>query len=93
MLKGFNSVSKTLQKPRSDYKLFYKWQYKKEIVFHSLSTLHFLYDSKGLSGFLRMLKIRSRDVFGMYKKILYDRSNMRCDTDAVKTTLKISDIK
>lgn len=93
ILCGFTKVSKKMQKPRKNYTHFYKWQYKVEILNHSLSTLHFLYESKGFSGFCKMIIVRFMDVKRMIHRMVFDRSNVRYDADAVSKSLKNSDIK
>lgn len=84
-----------MQKERHSYTTFYKYQYKKEMIEHSLSTLHFLYDTKGFWGFLRMLKVRWYAVYRMIHRMIFDRSKMRYDADGVdpKHMLKNSDIR
>lgn len=93
ILKKFQVVSDKIQNNRKDYAHFYKYQYKKEMIYHSLSTLHFLYDTKGFRGFVRILKRRYREVRRMIHRMIFDRSKMRYDNDAVGTTLKNSDLK
>lgn len=93
MVKGFKKVSSCMQKKRKNYSSFYKWQYKKEILYHSLSTLHFLYDSKGVTGFFKILFVRFMDVRRMVHRMIFDRSKMRYDNDAVNKGLKNSDIQ
>ena len=93
IINGYNKVSKRLQKDRKDYTRFYKYSYKKEMVCHSLSTLHFLYDSKGPLGFLKMLKVRFSEVKRMLHRFVFDRSKIRYDADAVGSQLSNNDIK
>lgn len=95
MLKSFNSVSKNLvKKVGNEYVSFYKYQYKKEIVYHSFSTLLFIYKSKGLKRMLRILRTRIWDIFRMIKRVLVNRSKVRYDSDALykKHELKDDDI-
>ena len=95
ILKSFDSVSKDLvHKAGSDYVSFYKYQYKKEVIYHSLSTLSFLYKSKGLKGMARILRKRIWDIFRMMKRIVINRSKTRYDSDALykKHALKEDDI-
>lgn len=95
MLQDFEKVSHMMQKERSSYENFYKYQYKKEMIAHSLSTLHFLYDTKGFWGFVKMLKVRWYAVYRMIHRMIFDRSNMRYDADGIdpRHTLKNSDIR
>lgn len=92
MLKSLAKVSRRMQQA-DNYKTFYNWQYKKEMLYHSLSALHFLYDTKGFKGLMKMLKVRSYDVCTMFSRMIKGRSNMRYDSDAVDTKLTNSDIK
>lgn len=95
ILKGFENVSKKMQKEYRSYENFYKYQYKKEMIAHSLSTLHFLYNTKGVWGFLRMLKVRWYAVYRMVHRMIFDRSKMRYDADGIapKHLLNNSDIR
>lgn len=93
LIRGFEKVSSRMQRPRKNYSRFYKWQYKCEILNHSLSTLYFLFASKGLWGSLRLLKVRFVDVMRMFHRMIFDRSKVRYDVDAVNDKLKNSDIK
>ena len=65
------------------------------MVAHSLNTLHFLYDTKGVWGFLKMLKVRWYAVYRMIHRVIFDRSKMRYDADGIndKHMLKNSDIR
>lgn len=91
----FDEVSRKMQVERRSYEKFFKYQYKKEMIYHSLSTLHFLYDSKGLSGFYKMMKVRYRAVFRMLHRMIFDRSKERNDGDGIKIDhmLKMDDIR
>lgn len=93
IINGYNRVSKRLQRERKDYTKFYKYNYKKEMICHSLSTLHFLYDSKGFNGFVRMLRVRSKEVYRMIHRMIFDRSKTRYDEDGLGTNYKNEDIK
>ena len=95
MLKSYHSVTRKMSVQYIDYTSFYKTQYKKEMIQHSMSTLKFLYDSKGLLGFLKMLKVRYYAVYRMVHRMVFDRSKMRYDQDGIdpKHLLKAEDIK
>ena len=95
IMHDFDKVSRKMQKARESYEFFFKYQYKKEMLFHSFSTLHFLYDSKGFWGFVKILKVRCYDVSQMIHRVIFDRSNRRCDGDGLnpKHMLKMDDIK
>lgn len=75
---------------KGDFRAFYKREYRKDMLSHSLSTLHFELKRRGLKGLIHILKVRSRDVFGMMKRMVTDRSNMAYDTDGVDTKHKMS---
>lgn len=94
MLKDFNKVSKRLKKYADSYLSFYKRQYKIELVQHSLSTVHFEYDRRGLLGLIRILRKRGGAVRGMTKRVVTDRSSMSYDPDAVSEhNISIKDIR
>lgn len=95
IMHDFDNVSKKMQKERKSYISFFKYQYKREMLYHSLSTLHFLYDSKGFVGFMKMLKVRYYAVYRMIHRMIFDRSKKRCDGDGLnpKHMLKMDDIK
>lgn len=84
MLKSFNRVGELIQKNKERYEKFYKRQYNKEIIAHSLSTLHFLYKKEGLFGLLRTVWIRMEDVIRILKWSVTDRSKVQSDTDALE---------
>ena len=95
MLKSYQGVSRKIGVQHKDYAAFYERQYKKEMLQHSLSTLHFLYDTKGLLGFMKMLKVRYYAVYRMIHRMIFDRSKSRYDTDGIdqKHLLNIDDIR
>ena len=95
MLKSYQMVTNKMGVQRKDYRAFYKTQYKKEMMQHSLSTLRFLYDTKGILGFMKMLKVRYYAVYRMIHRMIFDRSKSRYDTDGIdqKHLLNIDDIR
>lgn len=74
----------------SDYNSFYNFQYKKELLHHSVSMLKSVYKPKGVCGLLRILRVRIYDVLAMIHRMCTDRSNMRYDSDAVSKKHKLS---
>lgn len=56
ILKNISKVERTIDKNQRYYNSFYKWQYKKDIIRHSLSTLHFLYSTEGIVGLTKGIK-------------------------------------
>ena len=88
--RSFKAVSSKLDKHRDDYFDFYKVQYKKEMLSHSLSTLHFIFKTKGVAGLLRLLSVRIFDVFGMINRVLKDKSKMRYDVGVGSSKHKMS---
>lgn len=85
LLRGCRKVANKIVAHKDDYKSFYKRQYKKEMIQHSMSTLKFELKRRGLAGFLKIIFIRLGDVGGMFKRIVTDRSKMSYDADAVKS--------
>ena len=85
MLKSIKDVAHKIERNKTNYKSFFKRQYKVEMLQHSASTLKFEYKKRGLWGFFRILWVRLLDVRGMIKKIFTDRSKMSYDSDAVKS--------
>ena len=94
MLKSFQEVGTLIEKNKNRYEQFYKHQYNKEIVAHSLSTIHFLYKKEGLGGLLKTVWVRMEDVIRIIKWSVTDRSKVQSDTDAleVKKVLSEKDI-
>ena len=94
MLTGFYWVSKQISRHSTEYTRFYKFQYKKELLAHSWSTLRFEYHRRGLKGLLRTLSKRFGAVRGMVKRVFTDRSKMSYDSDAVsKKNSSLNDIR
>lgn len=91
MLKSFNRVGELIQKNKERYEKFYKRQYNKEIIAHSLSTLHFLYKKEGFIGLLRTVWIRMEDVIRILKWSVTDRSKVQSDTDALEVKKELSE--
>lgn len=85
MQKRFQTVSDRIKAHDSNYKSFYKWQYKKELFSHSMSTLYFEYHRRGLGGLFRTLFKRIGAVGAITKRLFTDRSNMSYDADAVSS--------
>lgn len=56
ILKKISKVEKTIDKNQRIYNSFYKWQYKKDIIKHSLSTFYFLCSTEGISGLIKVIK-------------------------------------
>ncbi len=94
MLKSFYDVGKKIKKNNDRYEKFYKRQYNKEIIAHSLSTLHFLYRKEGMIGLIRTVWVRMEDVIRILKWSVTDRSKVQSDTDAleIKKVLSEKDI-
>lgn len=91
MRSDFQWVSKQIAKHSDTYNKYYKWQYKKELLAHSWSTLKFEFHRRGLKGLLRTLSKRFGAVSGMAKRVFTDRSKMSYDSDAISeknTSLK-----
>ncbi len=86
----YEKDSRKLAEVRGDYKSFYNHQYRKDMLSHSFSTVHFELKRRGLKGLLHILRVRFRDVFGMAKRVFTDRSNMSYDIDGVDANHKMS---
>lgn len=91
MLKSFYQVGDLIDKNKDRYEKFYKRQYNKEIIDHSLSTLHFLYKKEGLLGLLKTVWVRMEDVIRILKWSVTDRSKVQSDTDALKVKKVLSE--
>ena len=88
MIGEFQQCSDKLEKNIDRYAQFFKWQYKKEMVQHTASTLSFLVHIKGLGGMLKMVFKRGEEVGRMFKWVAKDRSKDRRDDDAIKADRK-----
>lgn len=88
IIKSFNWVTTEIAKHNSNYKSFYKWQYKKEMLNHTYSTLSFLYKQRGFCGLIKMLLQRFEEVNRMLLWFIKDRSNAQRDDDAIKKDRK-----
>ena len=88
MLKEFARCSNNLAKNAGRYTQFFKWQYKKEMIQHTSSTLSYLVHTKGVGGMLKMVLMRFEEVGRMFKWVSKDRSHDRRDDDAIKADRK-----
>ena len=88
MRKSFEKVSADLKVHATDYQKFFKIQYKKEMLSHTMSTLHFLMKQRGVSGMLKMVGMRFEEVLRMFTWVSKDRSKDRRDDDAIKADRK-----
>jgi len=88
MLDGFKEVSEQIAKHSGNYAEFYKWQYKKEMLSHTVSTLSYLIRTRGVLGMLRLVCLRMEEVGRMFKWVTTDRSKIQRDDDAIKADRK-----
>lgn len=88
MRKSFETVTTDLKKHTEDYQKFFKSQYKKEMINHAISTLHFLMKQRGVSGMFKMVWMRLEEVKRMFTWVSKDRSKDRRDDDAIKADRK-----
>lgn len=88
MRKSFAKVTADLKKHTEDYQKFFKTQYKKEMINHTLSTLHFLMKQRGVGGMFKMVWMRLEEVKRMFTWVSKDRSKDRRDDDAIKADRK-----
>lgn len=83
MLKSFDKVTCQISAHMHNYCTFYKWQYKVEMLSHTISTILYLIHKKGFFGMLRLVYIRIEEVLRMFKWIATDRSKVQRDDDAI----------
>lgn len=88
MLQDFQSVSDKLAKHANDYTNFFKWQYKKEMMLHTISTLSYLMKTRGVRGMFKMVFQRFEEVGRMFKWVAKDRSKDQRDDDAIRADRK-----
>lgn len=88
VINKFNQVSKNIETHSSNYVSFFKRQYKKEIIEHSISTIKFLVHQRGILGLLKMLMKRSTEVGRTVKWTIKDRSKDQRDDEAIKPDRK-----
>ena len=88
MLDKYAQCSEKLAKNADRYTQFFKWQYKKEMVQHTSSTLSYLVHTKGVGGMLKIVFLRFEEVGRMFKWVSKDRSHDRRDDDAIKADRK-----
>lgn len=94
ILSDFEKVSKKISNHTLQYDSFYKRQYKKELISHSLSTIKFEYHRRGIVGLFKILAKRFGAVKGMASRVFTDRSRMSYDSDAVgENNISINDIR
>lgn len=91
MMKSVASVSRNIEKHSNKYPSFYRYQYNKEMVAHSLSTVWFLLKTQGLFGFFKIAYKRIDEVFSMVKWSVTDRSKVQSDTDALNVKSQVSE--
>ena len=88
MRKSFEKVTADLKKHTENYQKFFKTQYKKEMIYHTISTLHFLMKQRGVDGMFKMVCMRLEEVKRMFTWVSKDRSKDRRDDDAIKAERK-----
>ena len=88
MLKEFKVVSDKLANHSESYANFFKWQYKKEMINHTTSTLSFLVKTRGIGGMLKMIFIRFEEVGRMFTWMTKDRSKDQRDDDTIRADRK-----
>ena len=86
-------VSYKLEKIKNptEYKHFFSKQYKKEILFHSWSTILFIIKTKGIKELFRLLMLRKEDVKHLIKWGTSDRSDVQSDTEALDIKTKLTE--
>lgn len=81
-------VSKKLDRNINNYDSFFKKQYKFEMLLHTISTLVFLMNTKGVKGMFNLVMKRQEEVLRMMKWFIKDRSKDRRDDDAIRKDRK-----
>ena len=83
-LKGWRRITNNLQRDTDkNYNKRYKLYYRIEIIKHNLSTIRYIIDHKGLTGFFKLIFKRFDEVKMMFSWITSDRSNITKDDDAI----------
>lgn len=88
MLADFTAVSAKLADHSNNYANFFKWQYKKEMMLHTSSTLSYLMKTRGVGGMFKMVFQRFEEVGRMFKWVAKDRSKDQRDDDAIRADRK-----
>jgi len=88
MLNSWQYVTHKLKTHKEDYPRFFNRQYKIEMLQHTLSTLKFLLDTKGIAGMLSLIFKRYEEVLRMGKWLTTDRSKDRRDDEAISKDRK-----
>ena len=91
MMTSVAYVSRKIENHSNKYPSFYRYQYNKEMIAHSLSTVGFLFKTRGLFGFFKIIYKRIDEVFSMVKWSVTDRSKVQSDIDALKVKNKVSE--
>ena len=91
MMTSVAYVSRKIENHSNKYPSFYRYQYNKEMIAHSLSTVGFLFKTQGLFGFFKIIYKRIDEVFSMVKWSVTDRSKVQSDIDALKVKNKVSE--
>lgn len=83
-LKSWQKITNNLKKySDKNYGKRYKFYYKIEIINHNLSTIRYIIDHKGLTGFFKLIFKRFDEVKMMFRWIASDRSKITKDDDAI----------
>lgn len=88
MAASFQTVSGQLARHGDDYARFFRTQYRREMMAHTLSTLRFLVHQRGIVGMARMVGMRMGEVLRMGQWMTRDRSKDRRDDDAIRADRK-----
>ena len=83
MEKSWDFVSRKLEENQGNYQKYFSRQYKKEMLIHTLSTLKFIRDTKGINKLLFLIFKRFEEVKRMKDWMTKDRSDKRMDGDAI----------
>lgn len=85
MRNSFQFISTMLERygEKESYLRLFKKKYKREIFFHSISTINFILNDRGVFGLFRLLFKRSSEVSRTMKWMSKDRSNDQRDDEAI----------
>lgn len=74
---GIRKVTESMSLVRMDYKKYYKYRYKFDMICHSFSTINFIFRTKDFFAIIHSFASRLSDFRAMYKRIAIDRTNIR----------------
>jgi hypothetical protein len=83
-INGWLNISKKLNSlSKAKYNSKYRFLYKFEILNHNISTIAYILNHKGFVFFFKLIFKRLDEVKMMFRWIVYDRSKITKDDDAI----------